>query len=130
MTPRLVVGAAVIERDGSYLVTERQKGVHLEGYWEFPGGKCENGESMEQCLRRELREELGADAQVGDEVLAVTHEYPERTIELHFVACRLIGEPSPQLGQRMRWVARDDLARLRFPPADDELIELLQSRRP
>ena len=130
MTPRLVVGAAVIEREGCFLVTERQKGVHLEGYWEFPGGKCEDGESMEQCLRRELREELGADAQVGDEVLAVTHEYPERTIELHFVACRLIGEPSPQLGQRMRWVARDDLAGLRFPPADDELIELLQSRRP
>ena len=128
MTPRLVVGAAVIERDGCYLVTQRQKGVHLEGYWEFPGGKCEDGESIEQCLRRELREELGAHAEVGDEVLAVTHKYPERTIELHFVACRLLGEPSPQLGQRMRWVARDDLARLRFPPADDELIELLQSR--
>ena len=128
MMPRLVVGAAVIERDGRYLVTERQRGVHLEGYWEFPGGKCEDGESMEQCLRRELIEEIGADADVGDELLAVTHQYPERTIELHFVACRLLGEPTPQLGQRMRWVPRAELPALRFPPADDELIALLQSR--
>ncbi len=62
---RLVVTAAVIERGGRYLVTRRQKGVHLEGLWEFPGGKCDAGESLADCLRRELREELGVDAAVG-----------------------------------------------------------------
>lgn len=121
----IVVTAAVIERDGAYLVTRRQRGVHLEGYWEFPGGKCEPGETLEDCLRRELREELGADAHVGAEILTVTHGYDDRDIELHFLACALAGEPAPLLGQEMRWVARAELRTLRFPPADDELIAVL-----
>ena len=73
----IVVTAAVIERDGRYLVTRRQRGVHLEGYWEFPGGKCEPEESLEDCLRRELREELGAEAVVGEEILSVAIRAPE-----------------------------------------------------
>ncbi len=126
--PHVVVTAAVIERDGAFLVTRRQQGVHLEGYWEFPGGKCEPGESLADCVRRELREELGADGDVGAELLAVTHDYPERSIELHFIACTLHSEPRPVLGQEMRWVHRQDLASLEFPPADDELIRKLTSR--
>ena len=122
-----MVTAAVIERNGEYLVTRRQRGVHLEGYWEFPGGKCDHGESLDDCLRRELVEELGVDAEIGEELLAVTHTYPDRRVELHFIACTLVGEPSPLLGQEMRWVARADLRSLQFPPADDELIALLES---
>jgi mutator protein MutT len=121
----LIVSAAVIERDGRYLVTRRQRGVHLEGYWEFPGGKCEPGESLQDCLRRELQEELGTDAVPGAELLAVSHDYADRTIELHFIACRLIDAPAPRLGQEMRWVAAAELGRLNFPPADAELIALL-----
>ena len=123
--PRLVVAAAVIEDAGRYLVTRRPRGVHLEGYWEFPGGKCELGESLDQCLRREISEELGTDALPGAEILSVSHDYPERTVELHFVACRLIDVPTPLLGQEMRWVTRAELRELDFPPADAELIELL-----
>jgi 8-oxo-dGTP diphosphatase len=124
---RVIVTAAVIERAGRFLVTRRLQGVHLEGYWEFPGGKCEAGESLDGCLRRELLEELGCDATVGKELLAVTHDYPERSIELHFVECRLTSEPSALLGQEMRWVPREELSALKFPPADDELIELLRT---
>ena len=121
----IVVTAAVIQRDGLVLVTCRQEGVHLEGYWEFPGGKCEPQESHADCLVREIREELGVEAAVGGELLATTHAYGDRRVELHFLRCELRGEPRPLLGQEIRWVARADLASLEFPPADAELIRIL-----
>ena len=121
----LVVTAAIVERDGRFLVTRRQKGTHLEGCWEFPGGKCEKGESLADCLARELREELGVGARVGEEVLATTHAYEDRVVELHFIRCQLAGEPVPQLGQEMRWVSREELRELELPPADAALVEIL-----
>jgi mutator protein MutT len=121
----IVVTAAVVERDGRFLVTRRLKDTHLEGYWEFPGGKCDAGEALDACLRRELREELAVDAVIGDEILSTSHAYPERRVELHFFAVSLRGEPVPQLGQDMQWIRREDLAGLKLPPADDELVALL-----
>lgn len=121
----VVVAAAIIERDGAYLVTRRPRGVHLEGLWEFPGGKCDDGESLEACLAREIREELGTDAAVGAEVFTTTHVYPERRVELHFLACSLLGEPLSVLGQEMQWVTKAGLRSLDFPPADAELIAWL-----
>ncbi|MDE3155279.1 MAG: (deoxy)nucleoside triphosphate pyrophosphohydrolase [Acidobacteriota bacterium] len=126
----LVVTAAVIERDGQFLVTRRQAGVHLEGFWEFPGGKCEAGESHEACLARELREELDAAAEIGALILSTRHDYEDRTVELHFFACRLLGPARPLLGQEMRWVDRHELGRLPFPPADRELIDRLTQPGP
>jgi 8-oxo-dGTP diphosphatase len=123
--PLIVVTAAVIERDDRLLVTRRQQGVHLEGYWEFPGGKCEPGETLSSCLRREILEELDTGITVGAELFSIAHPYPERVVELHFFRCALSGEPRPALGQEMRWVARAELALLEFPPADAELIRLL-----
>jgi 8-oxo-dGTP diphosphatase len=125
VTPRIVVTAAVIEREGAFLVARRQKGVHLEGYWEFPGGKCAAGESLAACMIRELREELAVDAHPGDEIFTTTHDYPDRSVELHFLRCELRGTPAPQQGQEVRWVAREELTALEFPPADVELIRLL-----
>jgi 8-oxo-dGTP diphosphatase len=125
VAPTIVVTAAVIESGGRFLVTRRQKGVHLEGVWEFPGGKCDDSESLATCLARELREELDVDARVGEELFSTTHAYPERRVELHFIRCELLGQPKPQLGQEMRWVPRADLASLEFPPADAELIRIL-----
>ena len=121
----ILVTAAVVERDGAFLVTRRLKGTHLEGAWEFPGGKCEPGEPLDACLWRELREELAVRSVVGAEILSVAHDYGDRRIELHFFACTLLDEPVPQLGQEMQWVPRERLRELEFPPADDELIVLL-----
>jgi A/G-specific adenine glycosylase len=124
-TPHYLVTAAIIRRGDQFLVTRRQPGVHLEGAWEFPGGKCDVGEPLTACMARELREELGIDASVGAEVFTVAHDYVDRRVELHFFECRSSDEPLALLGQEMRWVRRDELARLEFPPADAELIRRL-----
>jgi 8-oxo-dGTP diphosphatase len=121
----IVVTAALIERDGRFLVTRRQAGAHLAGSWEFPGGKCEVGESLSACMARELREELAIDASVGEEIFTTTHDYPDRRLMLHFFRCESHDEPSSVLGQEMRWVANEELDQLEFPPADAELIRLL-----
>jgi 8-oxo-dGTP diphosphatase len=125
--PCTIVAAAIVERDDRFLITRRQQGVHLEGFWEFPGGKCDPGEAHAACLARELREELAVEVRVGEEVLTVTHAYPDRIVELHFLRCELQGAPAPQQGQAMRWARRDELALLEFPPADQELIEKLRT---
>ena len=127
MTIVVVVLAGVIERGGAFLLTRRLGGTHLAGTWEFPGGKCEAGESHQECLRRELAEELGVEAAVGEEIFTITHAYAERTVELHFRRCSIDGEPKALLGQEMRWVPRAELGRLEFPEADRELIERLRS---
>ena len=125
---RIVVSAAVIRRGDDYFVTRRHAGVHLEGCWEFPGGKCEPGETLEESLQREIREELDAPIAIGAEIFAVTHAYPDRLVELRFFECELLGEPRAVLGQEMRWVRRHDLQQLEFPPADAELLQLLADR--
>lgn len=121
----LVVVAAVIEDDGRFLLTLRPKGTHLEDHWEFPGGKCESGETLTQALTRELHEELDIVADVGPLIHSVTHDYAGRTVELHFFRCRFDGAPRPMLGQQIRWVPRHELAGLPFPEADRDLIRQL-----
>ena len=121
----IVVAAAVVERDDTFLLTRRLKGTHLEGTWEFPGGKCEPEETPETCLVREIREELAVDATLGELLLVTRHDYPARTVELHFVRADRVGEPVPQLGQQMRWVPREELSALQLPPADADLIRML-----
>ncbi len=121
----IVVAAAVVERDGRFLLTRRQKGTHLAGTWEFPGGKCEPAESLAACMARELREELGVEATVHEEMLATTHDYPDRRVDLHFLRCTIAVDPSARLGQEIRWVPREELGLLEFPPADARLIRLL-----
>jgi mutator protein MutT len=121
----IVVAAAVVERDGAFLVTRRLEGTHLAGRWEFPGGKQMPDETLEACLVREVREELACAVEVGECLVSTSHLYPERKVTLHFFACRLLGEPVPQDGQAMRWVPRHALRDLDLPEADRELVELL-----
>jgi mutator protein MutT len=125
----LVVTAAIVEEHDRFLLTRRLAGTHLAGHWEFPGGKCEPGESLADCMRRELREELGVDAEVGDEVFQVSHDYDDRRVELHFMRCVVNGTPQPLLGQDIRWAERADLEAIKFPPADAQLIQLLVKRQ-
>ena len=125
----ILVVAAIVEQDDAFLLTRRQKGVHLEGLWEFPGGKVDNGETHAQALRREMREELGVDVDVQELRFHTTHDYDERSVSLYFYQCRLRGTPQPLLGQQMRWVPRRELSTLGFPPADTELIRMLAETR-
>jgi len=87
---RVEVAAGLIrDESGRYLLARRAAGTHLAGLWEFPGGKRHAGESLEECLRRELAEELGATFRVGDRVDTVVWTYDDTTIELSFYRCRL-----------------------------------------
>jgi 8-oxo-dGTP diphosphatase len=125
MTNPIIVTAAVIERDNQFLMTRRLKGTHLAGTWEFPGGKCEPGESLIECLQRELVEELGVASHIGAEIFTTEHAYTERTVRLHFFETTLQGDPTPLIGQQMRWVHRSDLRTLDLPEADRGLVDLL-----
>lgn len=124
-SPPVVVVAAVIERDDTFLLTLRPAGTHLADHWEFPGGKVHHSETHVEALRRELFEELDIVAIVRERVHTVTHAYPEKTVELHFYRCDFEGVPKPMVGQGMQWVRRDELAGLPFPEADRALIALL-----
>ena len=124
MTPIAVV-AAIIERDGRFLVTLRPDGTHLAGHWEFPGGKVHESETHVEALRREVFEELDCVVDVGELAHSVTHAYPEKTVQLFFYRCALNGEPKPIVGQQMQWVGKGELPQLPFPEADRDLIKLL-----
>jgi mutator protein MutT len=126
-----VVAALIQDEKGRYLITQRREGSHLAGLWEFPGGKRESGESLEEALRRELTEELSARFAVGERVETVRWEYPERTIVIHFYRCRLeSGTIEPQEDQAMAWVAPERLSDFDFPPADRDLIARLRGGAP
>lgn len=126
-----VVAALIQDEKGRYLITQRREGSHLAGLWEFPGGKREAGESLEEALRRELAEELSAYFGVGERVETVRWEYPERTIVIHFYRCRLeSGAIEPREEQAMAWVAPERLSDFDFPPADRDLITRLRVGAP
>ena len=128
MNQPIVVAAGLVFWQGKLLITQRPPGGHLPGLWEFPGGKCEPGETLPECLQRELQEELGIAVNVREEVETVTHAYPEKTVELHFFRCQLvIGEPTGMEGQALAWVTTANLGDYEFPAADAQLLERLRT---
>ncbi len=124
-SPVVEVVAAVIERGGRILIARRPSGRHLEGFWEFPGGKRRVDESAEAALRREIREELDAAVAVGELLDTVEWAYPEKTVRLQFFRCGLVGEARALEGQEIAWVRPGDLGEYAFPPADAALIARL-----
>jgi len=124
--PYFHVTAGLIRSRGKLLITRRPRGSHLEGLWEFPGGKQEKGESLEHCLEREIREELGIKVRAEKALLTVDHEYDSISISLHVYDCTLPqGEPEALEGQEIMWVFPGELEKLTFPPPDREVIQFI-----
>jgi 8-oxo-dGTP diphosphatase len=131
-TSVIEVGAAVIRDErGRYLIVRRRPGTHLAGFWEFPGGKREAGESIRECLRRELAEELGATFAIDEESARIPWDYGDRTVILYFFRCRLeVGTIAPREGQELVWVGAEGLGDYAFPEADEALVgRLMNSSR-
>lgn len=120
--------AALIEREGQVLLDRRKKGTHLADTWEFPGGKRDAGETDEAALRRELREELGVDGEIGARVAEVVHAYEDFDVRLVLYEARLGGEPRAIDVAEIRWFPREALEGLPMPPADRPLVEAVLRR--
>ena len=125
----VVVVAAVVQRDGSVLLTKRIEGAHLGGFWEFPGGKLEDGESPEQALVRECREECGIEIAVQDILDVAFHRYATKDVLLLFYDCRLVAGEVQDLGVAAHvWTTPAGLDAYPLPPPDARLVAKLQGR--
>ena len=120
------VVAAVIRRGQKILICRRPEGKNLAGYWEFAGGKVEEGESKRQALVRECREELGITLSVGAEIFHTLRDYPQYSMDISFFDCTICeGQPVAKEHSRIEWVGADELKDYKFCPADGDLIEIL-----
>ena len=126
-TPHYDVTAGVIrDGDGHILIAQRKLDAMLGGLWEFPGGKCDAGETLRECLRREIREELGIDIEVGPQIAVVKHGYTHFRITLHVFEClHTGGEPQALDVADWAWVTLDELDRYAFPATDRQIIDVL-----
>ncbi len=126
MMPHIEVAAAIIFHDGRILIAQRNQGSHLSGYWEFPGGKREEGESFEDCLVREIQEELNVEVTVKGLFDSVVYEYPQKIVALKFFLCRYLkGEAKPVGCERFLWISPKELPHYRFPPANEPIVKRL-----
>jgi 8-oxo-dGTP diphosphatase len=122
------VAAGLVFRGGKLLITQRRPQDHLGGLWEFPGGKREPAESFEECVRRELHEELGIRVEVSELIESLTHHYPGKSVHLKFFKCRLLeAEPQALACHALAWVGLPELAQYGFPEADARLVQRLSS---
>jgi 8-oxo-dGTP diphosphatase len=123
---RITVTAAVLEKDGRILIARRKRGDRLADKWEFPGGKIEEGETPEACLRREMQEEFGIDVVVGGFVGRSLHAYPHVEIDLlAYRAKHISGDFQLHDHEEIRWVCPADLASHDFSAADIPIVKLL-----
>jgi 8-oxo-dGTP diphosphatase len=128
-TPHLHVACAIIQQNGLILATQRSATMSLPLKWEFPGGKLEAGESAQDCLVRELQEELGVSVRVGQGLTPLTHNYPDFRVTLHPFCCdQLEGDLTLHEHNAVRWLPLDELAGLDWLEADRPIIEQLRQK--
>ena len=126
--PHFHVTAGLVWKDGKLLITRRPEGSHLAGYWEFPGGKQEPGESLEACLEREIREELAMEVKAAKHLLQIDHDYETKSITLYLFQCDwLKGTPTPLGCDELRWVKPEELAGYQLPPPDVQVLSFIQN---
>ena len=126
--PVLTAVAGIIWRDGQYLMACRPAGKIMAGYWEFPGGKVENGETPRKALGRELREELGIVCRKATPYTVLTHAYPHGLVTLHlFHVTRFAGEPAPLEGQALRWINPAQPPDLPYLPVNGAVMQALRA---
>lgn len=123
---RIQVSAAVIFKKGKVYIQKRKAGGLMGGLWEFPGGKFELGETEQQCLRREIKEELGVSIRIGEKLMTHKHSYTRFQVTLHVFRCQMhSGTLSPSACDDWKWVKPDDLQLFPFPAANVKIIKLL-----
>jgi 8-oxo-dGTP diphosphatase len=119
------VTAAIIKRDGKFLICQRPRGKRCEFLWEFPGGKIETGETAEECLVRECREELNVTVKIENLVKKVDYEYPDITVIIYFYLCELNDkEPTCIEHNNTQWCTIDEILKLPLCPADNKMLSL------
>jgi len=127
-TAPIEVAAGLVFRRGKLLITQRYADAHLGGLWEFPGGKREPHETFEQCLARELMEELGIKVAIGERVESLDHEYPGKIVHLQFFRCTWLEHEPRTLGcEALCWVSAEELKEYAFPAADEQLLERVRT---
>lgn len=124
--PTVRVVSAEIQRDGQYLLTQRHSKAVMPDLWEFPGGRVRNGETDSAALERALEQRIGVCAQVGSQVLEVTHNYDDYSVVLVVYQCNVgTAEPAALDVQDTAWVAPEDFGNFPFPAADEATVRLL-----
>ena len=119
----LEVTAAIIRHNGKVLICQRPANKNCGLLWEFPGGKIEAGETGEECIVRECQEELGVTLHVEREFTDIIHEYPDRTVHLHFYLCEIVsGTPDNKEHNAIAWITPEEVAQYDFCPADKKMI--------
>ena len=117
------VTAAIICKDGKFLICQRPKGKNCEFLWEFPGGKIEPGETGAECIVREIQEELGVTLHVLRKLTDVVYEYPDRTVHLHFYVTEIAhGELTRKEHNAFAWITKAELPNYQFCPADAKML--------
>ncbi|MEC4819325.1 MAG: 8-oxo-dGTP diphosphatase MutT [Scytonema sp. PMC 1069.18] len=127
--PHKIIGVAIIWNDQEQILIDRRRsGGVMGGLWEFPGGKLESGETVEECIKREINEELGIEIEVGQHLLTIDHTYTHLRVTLIVHHCHhLAGVPQPLECEEVRWVSLNELEQFAFPEANVQIIDALRT---
>jgi 8-oxo-dGTP diphosphatase len=126
-----LVTAAIIQNEGTYFIARRGPTEKLAGYWEFPGGKVEDGESLSDCLQRELKEELGISSKIGEVLITSDYAYEHGHIQLVAMAAEIVGgNLNLTVHDLYDWLSPSEILKLNLAPADVPVAEFLLATNP